>query len=168
VTPRDERPAPDVPVTDARLRGSTMLAELMDRAFRVPGTSWRFGLDPLLGLIPGFGDLFAGGFAAYLIVAGARLGVPRSVLARMVLNIIIDTSLGTIPVAGDLFDAAYKANVRNLRLLERWVEAPGEARRASRAFVAGLLLALLLTLVAGILAALLLVRWLWRLAAGLV
>jgi hypothetical protein len=144
---------------DPRLRTARSLAEVLDRAFRIPGTRWRFGVDPLIGLVPGVGDLFAGGFAGYLILAGARLGAPPAVLARMVLNVAIDAGVGTIPFAGDLFDAGFKANIRNLHLLERWLESPGEARRASRAILGALLTALFLIVLAAVTVAILVTRW---------
>jgi len=92
---------------------------LLDSAFRVPGTTLRFGLDPILGLVPGLGDLATPLFSILLLLHAVRLRVPRVVQARMVLNAAIDFAIGAIPLLGDLFDAGWKANVRNLALLER-------------------------------------------------
>jgi hypothetical protein len=94
-------------------------SRLMDSAYRVPGTRLRFGLDPIIGLIPGAGDLATSSFSAILLYRAFRLGVPRVVLIRMVLNILIDLLAGAVPVVGDVFDVAWKSNSLNLALLER-------------------------------------------------
>src|SRR5512145_931363 len=94
-------------------------ATLLDSAFRVPGTNIRFGLDAIIGLIPGLGDLSTPIFAALLLIQGVRMRLPLVVQARMVLNAAIDMALGFVPVLGDLADIGFKANLRNLALLER-------------------------------------------------
>jgi len=94
-------------------------ARLFDSAFRIPGTQITFGIDPILGLFPGIGDLASPVFSLFLLWHGARLRVPKIVLARMVLNAAIDAGAGAIPVIGDLFDFAWKANAWNLALLEK-------------------------------------------------
>lgn len=94
-------------------------ATLLDSAFRVPGTSIRFGLDAIIGLVPGLGDLSTPVFAAILLVTGLRMRLPAIVQARMVLNAAIDMLLGLVPLLGDVVDVAWKANLRNLALLER-------------------------------------------------
>jgi hypothetical protein len=94
-------------------------ARLFDSAFRVPGTNLTFGLDPLIGLIPGIGDLVSPVFSLLIIWHGAKLHVPKVVLARMVLNALIDGVVGTVPVIGDALDFAWKANDWNMALLER-------------------------------------------------
>jgi len=99
------------------------LSHLLDDAFRVPGTRLRFGLDGLLGLVPGVGDAATGALSAYLVLGAWRLGVPGGVLARMIANVAIDTVLGTIPVLGDLLDFGFKANRRNMALLRRHLDA---------------------------------------------
>jgi len=96
----------------------------MDSAYRVPGTSIRFGWDPIVGLVPGVGDVATASFAVAILYHAYRLGVPAVVLARMTLNVLIDLSAGLVPVAGDVADIAWKANRRNLALLERH-ERPG-------------------------------------------
>lgn len=96
----------------------------MDSAYRVPGTTFRFGWDPLVGLIPGVGDFTTASFSAILLYRAFRLGVPRVVLVRMVLNILIDLMAGLVPVVGDLFDFAWQSNSMNLALLERHAQ-PG-------------------------------------------
>ena len=96
----------------------------MDGAYRVPGTTFRFGWDPIIGLVPGAGDLATSSLSVMMLYRAFRLGVPRVVLIRMVLNILIDLVAGTVPLAGDLFDFAWKSNSMNLALLERH-ERPG-------------------------------------------
>src|SRR5258708_17230193 len=102
--------APDPRGLDALRRW----ARIFDSAFRVPGTRLTFGLDPILGLIPGLGDLTTSLFAALLLLHGVRMRIPRIVQVRMVINALIDLLVGVIPIAGDLFDFGWKANVRNL------------------------------------------------------
>ena len=92
---------------------------LLDSAFRVPGTRMTFGLDPILGLIPGLGDLTTPLFAGVLLLHAVRMKLPRVVQLRMVMNAVIDLAIGVVPVVGDLFDFGWKANVMNLALLER-------------------------------------------------
>jgi hypothetical protein len=94
-------------------------AVLLDSAFRVPGTSFRFGLDAIIGLIPGVGDISTPAFAALILVQAVRARLPIVVQARMVLNAVLDMLLGLVPVVGDVADIGFKANLRNLALLER-------------------------------------------------
>lgn len=95
------------------------IARLMDNAFVIPGTTIRFGLDPLIGLIPGFGDTAGAVISSLLLLQGARSGVPKIVLARMALNVLINTAIGAIPVFGDVFSVSFKSNAKNLLLLQR-------------------------------------------------
>jgi len=97
---------------------------LLDSAFRVPGTSLTFGLDPILGLIPGLGDLTTPLFAALLLLHAVRMRIPRVIQVRMLINALVDILVGFIPLIGDLFDFGWKANVWNLALLERYAH-PG-------------------------------------------
>jgi hypothetical protein len=99
-------------------------SRLMDSAYRVPGTAIRFGWDPIVGLIPGVGDAATASFAVAVLYHAYRLGVPRVVLARMMLNTLIDLAAGLVPFAGDVADIAWKSNALNLALLERH-ERPG-------------------------------------------
>jgi hypothetical protein len=94
-------------------------ARIFDSAFRIPGTNIRFGIDPILGLVPGVGDLATPMLSLVMLWHGARLRVPKIVLARMVFNALIDAVMGVIPVAGDLFDFGWKATQWNLALIER-------------------------------------------------
>jgi hypothetical protein len=94
-------------------------ARIFDSAFRIPGTNIRFGIDPIIGLVPGVGDLASPVLSLFMIWQGARMRVPKIVLARMVFNAIIDALSGVVPVVGDLFDFGWKATEWNLQLLER-------------------------------------------------
>jgi Domain of unknown function (DUF4112) len=94
-------------------------AVLLDSAFRVPGTNIRFGLDAIVGLVPGLGDVVAPIFTVAVLATGLTMRVPAIVLARMVLNAGIDMLIGLVPVLGDLADIAWKADLRNVALLER-------------------------------------------------
>jgi hypothetical protein len=94
-------------------------ARIFDSAFRIPGTNIRFGIDPIIGLVPGIGDLASPVLSLFMIWHGTRLGVPKVVLVRMVFNALIDGLSGVVPVAGDLFDFGWKATEWNLALLER-------------------------------------------------
>lgn len=94
------------------------LADLLDSRFRVPGTNVRFGLDPILSLIPGAGDLVSPAFAVLLVVQGVRQRVPKVILLRMLFNALVDAFIGSVPVAGTVADIFWRANARNLALLE--------------------------------------------------
>ncbi|MGA9380287.1 MAG: DUF4112 domain-containing protein [Phormidium sp.] len=92
---------------------------LMDSAFRIPIIGFRFGLDPIIGLIPGAGDVVSTAFSAYLIYLAARFRLPPQIFRQMILNVALEAAVGTVPLVGDLFDAFYKSNIRNLALLEK-------------------------------------------------
>ena len=102
-----------------RLPDLQRYANILDKAFRIPGTNIRFGLDPIVGLVPVLGDLASPVFAAMLVVEGARLKIPKIVLMRMVVNALIDAVIGAIPFAGAVGDIFFRANTKNLALLER-------------------------------------------------
>ena len=125
--------------TPARLddaRRVRSLARLLDTAVRIPGTGIRFGLDSLIGLVPGLGDLTGAALSGYIVLAAARLGVPPAVLTRMLLNLGLDTLVGTVPLLGDLFDLGFRANIRNADLLERHLAEPVAVRTSSRLAIA--------------------------------
>jgi hypothetical protein len=107
------------------------LAWILDSAFEIPGTKFRIGIDPILGLIPVIGDLIAMAIGGYIIMLAARLGVPRAVLVRMLVNVGTDAVVGAVPVAGDFLDAAWRANAKNARLLDKALENPKAAGRSS-------------------------------------
>lgn len=115
-------------VAEARLARLRRYVQFLDDGIRVPGTSFRIGFDPILGLIPGAGDVLGALLSAAIILEGARRGVSRLTLLRMALYVAVDAGLGSIPLAGDLFDAAFKVNRFNLTLLERSLgQAPTRA-----------------------------------------
>lgn len=127
------------------------LARLLDSQFRVPGTRMRFGIDGVLGLLPGVGDAAGLALSSAVIVQAVRLGARGATVARMVLNVAIDTVFGSIPLLGSVFDFAFKANNRNVALLQRHELDPAatsaESRRAVRRTLIGVAVALVLTLV---------------------
>ena len=108
---------------------------LLDSAFRVPGTDLTFGLDPVLGLIPWIGDMTTPLFSAVLLLHAVRMRIPKIVQLRMLMNAAIDFGIGVVPVVGDLFDFGWKANVRNLALLERHAHPGNTAALSDWAFV---------------------------------
>jgi hypothetical protein len=111
-------------------------AVLLDSAFRVPGTNIRFGLDALIGLVPGLGDVTSPVYTAALLLEGVRRRLPLVVQARMVLNAALDMLLGLVPLLGDVVDIAWKANMRNLALLERHARPGAAPTRGDYVFVA--------------------------------
>jgi len=139
------------------------LAWLLDSSIRIPGTRFTVGLDALIGLFPFVGDLIGVLFSGYILSEAARLGAPRIVLTRMAFNVGVEGLVGIIPFAGDAFDAVFKANQRNVKLLNGWFGDPKKTERSSRAFGIALVLGLVLflLLLAGL--TVLLARWIWSL-----
>ncbi len=133
------------------------LARLLDTSIPLPG-GFRVGWDAVLGLIPGLGDGAGALFSAYIVLQAVRLGASREVLVRMLGNVALEAAMGAVPLLGDVFDAAFKANVRNVRLLEGHLAAPGETRRASRAWVIGVVVVLFTVLSAAMVLTVLAVR----------
>jgi hypothetical protein len=150
---------PEVATLDpARMARLRRVGWLLDNAIPIPGTRYHLGIDQIIGLVPGIGDLIGGALSLYIIVEAWRLGVPRGLLARMGWNVAVDTLVGEIPILGDLFDIAFKANIRNLALLDGFAERPVEVRRTSRWFVALLVAGLVLLTAGAIALAVVLVR----------
>jgi hypothetical protein len=109
------------------------LATLLDTAVILPGTNVRFGLDALLGLVPGIGDVITTAMALYIVHEARQLGAPRHVIARMLANVALDGLVGMVPVLGDVFDVMWRSNRRNMRLLQEWLaREQGRAGRAPR------------------------------------
>ena len=119
------------------------LAWLLDSSIPIPGTRLTVGLDAVIGLVPFIGDLIGVVVSSYILAEANRMGVGRTVLARMAFNVAIEAVVGIVPLFGDAFDAAWKANQKNVRLLNTWAEQPHRTRRASGLFLAALALALL-------------------------
>jgi hypothetical protein len=101
------------------------IAKLMDGAFIIPGTSIRFGFDGIIGVVPVVGDMLAGLVSTYLIWEAKQLGAPRWLIARMLVNVFIDTAVGSVPIVGDAFDVLFRANMKNMALLRRYLEKKG-------------------------------------------
>ena len=107
----------------ALLPAITRMARVMDSAFRVPLLGWRVGVDGLLGLIPGVGDLLSLFLSLEMVRRVAKAGGPRRLLLRMGVNLAADFAIGTVPILGDLADMGFKANTRNVALVEKWLES---------------------------------------------
>jgi hypothetical protein len=143
--------------TEARTR---RLARLLDSEFRVPGTRWRFGLDGLLGLVPGVGDAAGLALSSYVIVQAVGLGARGATVVRMVANVAVDAAFGVVPVFGWAFDFWFKANNRNLRLLERHGIDPAGTQAWSRRSLRRTLVLVVVSTVLLVIAILALLAWL--------
>src|SRR5438105_10153178 len=108
-----------------RLARLDALATLLDTAFILPGTNVRFGLDAIIGLVPGIGDAITTVMSLYIVHEARQLGAPRHVILRMVANVMLDGIVGAVPVVGDAFDVLWRANRRNMRLLQSWLAREG-------------------------------------------
>jgi hypothetical protein len=131
--------------TIARLRS---LTHLLDNALPIPGTKHRIGIDPIIGLLPGGGDIAMSLVSVYIVVEAARLGLPRASLARMMWNLILDALLGAVPMAGDFVDLAWKANSKNLALIEAHLAQSRTQEKADYLFVVLLIVVFLSIVVA--------------------
>ena len=143
------------------------LGWLMDDLFRIPVLGWRFGLDPLIGFIPGFGDTATSLVSFYILIAAVRHRVPKITLLRMGMNIALDYVVGLIPFVGDFVDAAWKANHKNIDLLKKRATVSSEEARSGRTsdwlFVGGIILGLIALLIGSILVSF----YYWRTALAL-
>lgn len=154
----------------SRTKRVRVLARLLDSSISVPGTSWKIGFDPIIGLIPGIGDLIGAVMSAYIILEAVRADVPAVTLVRMLVNVGIDTLLGAVPAVGDVFDAAWKSNTMNVALLERHVAGIGGGAGSipiKRRNVLGVIAIALIVLVLIVGAGLALGIWAARLLWGL-
>lgn len=142
------------------LKHMDILARLMDDQFRIPGTGIRFGLDAIIGLVPGIGDISTFLVSGYMLVVLNRNGASGFVMARMVLNIVVDTLIGMVPLMGDVFDVAFKANTRNMKLMrEHYTE--GRHRGGAWKVIVPLLLFLFLFIAAVVWATYKLLAWMF-------
>ncbi len=132
VLPRDEAREHLLSIAD-------ILAKVLDTSIRIPGTSWSIGLDPLLGLIPGIGDVIANLIGTVILGIATRLQLPRIVLTRMSLNLLINGTVGAIPVVGDLFSIWFKSHARNAALLREAAMKPDRETHADWFYVAGII-----------------------------
>lgn len=139
------------------------IALIMDDFLRVPGTKFRVGLDPIIGLLPGIGDTASAIVSALAIVAAARRGLPKILLARMSLNILINEIVGIVPGIGDAFSFWFKSNARNYELLRKHSAVPRRSRKSDWIFVIAILLILFLIVAAGLLVSFLVLREIGRL-----
>lgn len=150
----------------SRTKRVRVLAKLLDNSISIPGTPWKIGFDPIVGLIPGIGDLIGAVMSGYIVLEAVRADVPAFTLARMLLNIGIDTLLGAVPAVGDVFDAAWKSNMMNVALLERHLVTAGGAppkRHNVLGLMAIVVIVLLLILGAGLALGIFAARLLWGL-----
>jgi hypothetical protein len=137
------------------------LAKILDTTVKIPGTPFYLGLDPLLGLIPGIGDMVANLIGTVILILAARLRVPQIVIARMSLNILINASIGAIPIFGDLFSIWFRSHARNAELLRRAAAQPYRETQQARLYVAGIIAGTVVLLLLAIAAVLWIVVKLW-------
>jgi hypothetical protein len=135
------------PAQTQRIETLRTISQLLDSAFLLPGTNYRIGLDPILGIVPVLGDLVSPLFTMGLLWQARELGVPKVVQLRMIFNVAIDSLFGVVPVVGDLFDFAWKSNDKNLALLERHAYEEHRASAGDWIFVV-LMMAVLVALAA--------------------
>ncbi|MES0041827.1 DUF4112 domain-containing protein [Mesorhizobium sp. M0091] len=110
------------PAAEKAIAELDLLAALLDSRWRIPGTSVRYGLDALVGLVPILGDVATGLVSAYIVLRARKCGAGNSLVARMLGNVLLDTAVGSVPILGSIFDVYFKANNRNIRLLRRYLE----------------------------------------------
>jgi Domain of unknown function (DUF4112) len=159
-------PPAALPIDAAAARRLERLAWWLDSSIPLPVGQWRIGLDALIGLVPGIGDLIGILLSSYILWEAARIGIPRALLVRMAGNVAIEGIVGAVPILGDLFDAAWKANQRNVRLLESYLQGPTRVRRESNALVAVLVAATLALLIGAAALTIFILRWLFSLVGS--
>jgi hypothetical protein len=152
---------------EATLQRLRNISHVLDNVITIPGTRLRIGIDPILGLLFGGGDLAGSVMSAYIVMEAARYGVPRSTLVRMLTNLLLDAVVGTVPILGDFFDATWKANSRNLALLEAHAANPTQQANADRGFVVLTIVLLVLIVIGSVTVTFLLTSWLWSLLTQL-
>lgn len=150
-------------MTSSKQKPSKEFAHILDSKFRIPNTNIRFGIDPILGLIPGAGDWLGGVASLYFLILAATKGGKSAVLGRIFVNILLDILIGSIPVLGEIFDIYWKANVRNARILDELEENPRETTTESRLWIWLVVIQFLVLIIA----VLLLITWLFVEILGL-
>ena len=143
------------------LATAELLAKALDTTVKIPGTPFYLGLDPLLGLIPGIGDMLANLIGTVILILAARLQVPQIVIARMSLNLLINGTVGAIPIVGDLFSIWFRSHARNAELLRRAAAQPSRETQQARLYVAGIIAGTVVLLVLAIAAVLWIVVKVW-------
>ncbi len=138
-----------------------LLAKILDTTVKIPGTPLYVGLDPLLGLIPGIGDMLANLIGTVILILAARLQVPQIVIARMSLNLLINGTIGAIPILGDLFSIWFRSHARNAELLRRAATQPYRETQQARIYVACIIAGTVLLLVLLIVLVLWIITKLW-------
>ncbi|MBE9232086.1 DUF4112 domain-containing protein [Cuspidothrix issatschenkoi LEGE 03284] len=149
-----------------RLKRLRQLSRLLDNMVNIPGTKVGIGLDPIIGLLPIGGDVLGLLFSFYIIIEAAQLGVSTATLARMVMNVIVDSLVGAIPMLGDLFDFAWKANNYNIILLEEALKSPQKNKKADKSFMVVFSIGLFFLAIVLIAIPMILLRILWYLFTG--
>lgn len=129
------------------LRQIDFISNLLDTQFKVPILGWRIGIDPIIGLIPGLGDLLSSGIGAYPILMAIRHNFPRAIIAQMVFNWLLDLVIGQFPIVGDLFDWFYKSNRKNFELFVKGAKSQEEQKKSSTVFVFGVSAAVIIALI---------------------
>ncbi|MGP1375378.1 MAG: DUF4112 domain-containing protein [Almyronema sp.] len=158
------RPLPQhlSPARIERLKRVRHLSRLLDNSITIPGINYRIGLDPIIGLLPGGGDLLTGLMSVYILVEAYRFGLPTSTLSRMAFNILLEVVAGTVPTIGDLFDVVWKANAQNVALIEQHLQQPQPSHRSNYLFFV-VIVALLVAAIIGVATfAILVVQFIWR------
>jgi len=149
------------PQREAMVVTAEFLAKILDTTVKIPGTPFYVGLDPLLGLIPGIGDMIANLIGTVILILAARLRVPQMVIARMSVNLLINGTVGAIPIFGDLFSIWFRSHARNAELLRRAATQPYREAQQARLYVAGIIGATVVLLLLAIAAVLWIVVKLW-------
>ncbi|MGB3210204.1 MAG: DUF4112 domain-containing protein [Desulforhopalus sp.] len=144
----------------------TRLAWLLDNSIPLPVINYRIGLDAIIGIIPGIGDAIGILLSSYILGQAARIGLPKMVLLRMVFNVAIEAIVGIVPFIGDIFDMTWKANVRNVQLLEKYMEHPQKTNISNRFFILGLFLMLIVFVVLMAILGIYVLRWFWFTLTG--
>tara|TARA_B100001029_G_C14841701_1_gene328718 strand:+ start:56 stop:505 length:450 start_codon:yes stop_codon:yes gene_type:complete len=134
-------------INEEKLVRLKLLSKRLDNNFIIPGTKYKIGLDPIIGAIPVIGDLIGALLSTYIMYSGIKMGVSRSIVAQMATNIALDFAIGWIPIIGDIFDIIWKANQRNVKLIEESIVVEEkESATANYMIIAGLVIILIVTI----------------------